>query len=50
MIALDDFKRELAVALIATIAAKALDELVDALKEKASKKTPERPDEHSKRS
>lgn len=39
---MEEFAREIAIALIGVIAAKAVDELVEALKKKARKKTPEK--------
>lgn len=50
VVSLEEFNRDLAIALIAVIAAKALDELVEVLKKKASKKTPKTRGRHSKRS
>lgn len=47
---MEDFSKDLAIALVAVIAAKALDELVEVLKKKASKKTPQTRGKHSKRS
>lgn len=50
VIILEDFGKDLAIALVAVIAAKALDELVEVLKHKTSKKTPKTRGKHSKRS
>ena len=47
---MEDLGKDLAIALVAVIAAKALDELVEVLKRKASKKTPKARGKHSKRS
>lgn len=44
VVKLEDFSKDLAIALIAVIAAKALDEIVEAVK----RKTPKKPGKHSK--
>ena len=47
---MEDFIKDLSISLIAIIAAKGLDELVEVLKRKASKKDPQNRGKHSKRS
>ena len=42
VVKLEEFAREITIAMIGVIAAKAVDELVEALKKKARKKTPEK--------